>query len=339
MPPRFRAGRAAPRRSHPTRGPRRFAARVAGCLIAAAAGLASMGAAAAADAAAAPETKVTQTRVPEIKPFTGTLQKIYETGVIRLGHRLNSPPFAFLGPDGKPIGYSLDICEVVVEEVARHLHRGVDVALVPVTPENRFDLVRNGQVDLECGSSTANDERRAYVDFSPTIFVTGTRLLVKRGSRIQSLRDLQGHTIALTRGTVHATVVPRLVQQQGFKIDFLFTADHDESFAAVADGRADAFANDDIQLAGMIAVRNAAPDFRVVGASLTYADYALALRRDDPDFAEVVGQAFERLSGSGEIRAIYRRWFQRPLPSGIRLNLPMSPHLEHVFRLEGQYSD
>ena len=335
MPPTFRAGRAAPRRSLPTRRLQRIAAWAAGFLVAGAAHAAMAAAPAVSAAPAVPA----RSPAAEIKPFTGTLQRIYETGIIRIGHRLNSPPFAFLGPDGQPIGYSLDICEVVIEEVARHLHRAVDVTLVPVTPENRFDLVRNGQVDLECGSSTANDERRAYVEFSPTIFVTGTRLLVKRGSRIRSLRDLQGRTLALTRGTVHAAVVPRLVQQQGFKIDFLFTADHDESFAAVAEGRADAFANDDIQLAGMIAVRNAAPDYRVVGASLTYADYALVLRRDDPDFAGVVGQAFERLSGSGEIRAIYRRWFQRPLPSGIRLNLPMSPHLEHVFRLEGQYSD
>lgn len=326
MTARSRAARSAPGLSHPT--PQRrwpFAA------LAAFASLVTSLAWGMALAAASPNAG--------IQPFTGTLQRLYETGVIRIGHRLNSPPFAFLAPDGQPIGYSLDLCEVVIEEVARHLHRPLDVELVPVTPANRFDRVRSGEVDLECGSSTANDERRAFVAFSPTIFVTGTKLLVKRGSRIRTLRDLQGKTLALTRGTVHATLLPRLIEQQGLAVERLFTADHDESFAAVANGKADAFANDDIQLAGMIAARDAASDFRVVGDFLTYADYALVLRRDDPDFAEVVDQAFERLSGSGEIRAIYRRWFQRPLPSGVRLNLPMSPHLEHVFRLEGQLSD
>ena len=275
----------------------------------------------------------------EIKPFTGTLQKIYEAGVIRLGHRLNSPPFAFLAPDKKPIGYSLDICEVVVERIALHLHRSIDVELVPVTPSNRFDLVRGGQVDLECGSSTANDERRAFVVFSPTIFVTGTKLLVKRGSRIRSLRQLQGQTVVLSEGTVHAKLIPQIAERQKLDIEFVFARDHDASFEMLASGKAEAFANDDIQLAGMLAARDAASDYRVVGDFLTYADYALTLRRDDPDFAEVIDQAFEYLSGSGEIRAIYRRWFQRPLPSGVTLNLPMSPHLEHVFQLEGQYSD
>ncbi len=274
-----------------------------------------------------------------IKPFTGTLQTIYERGQIRLGHRLNSPPFAFLGPGARPIGYSLDICEVVVEAIARHLHRAVDVQWVPVTPSNRFDLVRNGQVDLECGSSTANAERREIVAFSPTLFVTGTRLLVRRGSQLRSLRDLRGRTVVLSEGTVHAKLVPQLAARQNLDINFIFAPDHDASFQWLAEGKADAFANDDIQLHGMLAARDAGPDYRVVGDFLTYADYALSLRRDDPAFADVVDQAFAGLSGSGEIRAIYRRWFLRPLPSGVNLNLRMSPHLEHVFRLDDQHSD
>lgn len=276
---------------------------------------------------------------PAIKPFTGTLQTLYKRGVIRIGHRVNSPPFAFLGPDNKPIGYSLDLCEVVVEEIARHLHRGLDVELVPVTPSNRFDLVRGGQVDLECGSSTANAERREFVAFSPTIFVTGTKLLVRRGSQIRSLRDLRGRKVVLSEGTVHAKLLPQLAARQKLDIDFVFARDHDASFESLAEGKAEAFANDDIQLHGMLAARDAGSDYRVVGDFLTYADYALTLRRDDPAFAEVIDQAFDRLSGSGEIRAIYRRWFQRPLPSGVTLNLRMSPHLEHVFKLDDQNSD
>lgn len=285
-------------------------------------------------------TGLAQTReLPEIKPFTGTLQKIYETGVIRIGHRTNSPPFAFLGPRNEPMGYSLDICEVLVEEIARHLHRSIDTELVPVTPSDRFDRVRSGDVDLECGSSTANNERRQFVAFSPTIFVTGTKLLVRRGSQVRSLRQLQGRTIVLTEGTVHAKQIPALAERQGLKIDFAYAPDHDKSFQMVRDGKVDAFANDDVQLAGEVAAHDAATDVRVVGDFLTYADYALTMRRDDPDFAAVIEQGFERLSGSREIRAIYRRWFQQPLPSGISLNLRMSPHLEHVFQLEGLSRD
>jgi glutamate/aspartate transport system substrate-binding protein len=274
-----------------------------------------------------------------IAPFTGTLQKIFERGVIRVGHRENSPPFAFLDAQRRPIGYSLDICEVVIEEIARHLRQPIQAEYIPVTPSNRFELINNGSVDLECGSTTASAQRRLLVDFSPTIFVTGTKLLVRRGSGIRSLRDLQGKTVVLTNGTIQAEAIPKIAQRQKLAIRFELAADHDQSLQALATGRADAFANDDVQLHGTIAARDAAADYRVVGEFLTYADYALMFRRDDAEFAEVVRQAFDRMAGSGEIRAIYRKWFQRPLPSGASLDLPMSPHLEHVFRLQGLAAD
>jgi glutamate/aspartate transport system substrate-binding protein len=286
------------------------------------------------------DSAVAQARgAPAVAPFSGTLQKIYETGVIRIGHRENSPPFAFLDAQRRPIGYSLDICDVVVEQIAQHVHKPVRVEYVPVTPSNRFDLVKSGAVDLECGSTTASSERRTVFDFSPAIFVTGTKLLVKRGSGIRSLRDLQGKTVVLTSGTVHAENMPRLAQRQKLAIQFVFAPDHDASFRLLAEGKADAFANDDIQLYGEIAVRNAASDYRVVGEFLSYADYALMFRRGDPEFAEVVNQAFERMAGSGETRAIYRRWFEQRLPNGAQLNVPMSPHLEHVFKLQGLAPD
>lgn len=274
-----------------------------------------------------------------VAPFSGTLQKVYESGVIAIGHRENSPPFAFVDSRRQPIGYALDICAVVIEEIARTLHKDVQVRHVPVTPSNRFDLVAGGAVDLECGSTTASSERRAMVDFSQTIFVTGTKLLVKRGSPVRSLRDLRGKTVVLTSGTIHADAIPKIAQRQKLDIQFVFKPDHNESFAALASGAADAFANDDVQLHGMVAARNAIAQYRVVGDFITYADYALMFRRQDPEFAAVVQQAFERLSESGEIAAIYRKWFLRPLPSGETLGVPMSAHLEHVFRLQGRAAD
>ena len=180
-----------------------------------------------------------QTRdFPAVSPFTGTLKKIYEGGVIRVGHRENSPPFAFLDANRRPIGYSLDICEVVVDEVAQHVRKDIKVEYVPVTPANRFDLVSSGAVDLECGSTTASTERRAIVAFSPTTFVTGTKLLVKRGSGIRSLSALQGKTVVLTRGTIQADVIPKLAQRQQLAIQFIFGNDHNESFQAVATDKA-----------------------------------------------------------------------------------------------------
>jgi glutamate/aspartate transport system substrate-binding protein len=281
-----------------------------------------------------------QTRGTDLVPtYTGTMKKIAESGTVHIGYRENSPPFAFLDASKKPIGYSLDLCEIVVEEIGTELGKDVRVQYRAVTPENRFDLVNSGAIDLECGSTTNNMERRKIAAFSPTMFVTGTKLLVRRGSGILNFRDLQGKTVVLTRGTVHETAIPRLAERQKLAIKFVFAGDHKESFETLAAGKADAFANDDVQLYGMLAETKSGADFRVVGDFLTYADYALMFRKEDPDFAEVVERAFHRLAGGREIVAIYERWFQKPLPSGIRLNLPMSPHLEELFRVQGLPSD
>ena len=268
-----------------------------------------------------------------------TLRKIDETRVVRLGYRASSPPFAFLDTAKRPIGYSLDLCEIVVDEIAREVGKELQVEFRPVTPENRFELVRSGEIDLECGSTTNSAERRQIVAFSPTMFVTGTKLLVRRGSGIRSLRDLAGKTVVLTRGTVQEVSIPKIVERQKLSVKFIVTGDHSESFQALAAGKADAFANDDVQLFGMLAQTRSAGDFRVVGDFLTYADYALMLRKDDPEFAEVVDRAFHRLAGSREIVAIYDRWFMKSLPSGERLKLPMGPHLEEIFRVQGLPSD
>jgi ABC-type amino acid transport substrate-binding protein len=272
-------------------------------------------------------------------PYTGTLGKINDSGEIHLGYRENSPPFAFLDAQRKPLGYALDLCAIVIEEIAAELGKDIRVASRAVTPENRFDLVTSGAIDLECGSTTNNIERRKVAAFSPTMFVTGTKLLVRRGSGILNFRDLAGKTVVLTRGTVQETAVPKLAQRQGIAVKFVFAADHGESFRTLASGKADAFANDDVQLYGMVAETRSAGEFRVVGDFLTYADYALMFRKDDPEFAEVVERAFRKLAGSREIVAIYERWFQKPLPSGVRLDLPMSPHLEEIFRVQGLPSD
>lgn len=274
-----------------------------------------------------------------VMPYTGTLKKINDLGVIRLGYRENSPPFAFHATNGKPIGYSLDLCDVIVEEVAAELRKDIRVEMRPVTPENRFELVKSGEIDLECGSTVNSIERRKELGFSPTIFVTGAKLLVRRGGGIRSFSDLGGKTVVLTRGTVHSEIIPKMAARQKLAITFISAADHQESFQALVAGKADAFINDDVQLHGMLAETRSATDFRIVGDFLTYADYALTMRKDDTDFAEVVDRAFAKLAGSREIVAIYDKWFMRPLPHGIRLNLRMSPHLEELFRVQGMPSD
>jgi ABC-type amino acid transport substrate-binding protein len=266
----------------------------------------------------------------------GTLKKIKDSGVIRIGHRENSVPFAFLDPKGQPVGYSIDLCNAVVEEVVNELGgQEIRVEYRPVTTENRFALLTSGEIDLECGSTTSNLERRKQVAFSPLIFVTGTKLLVRKDSPIKSLRDLKGKTVVVTRGTTNAAAMQALSDKQKLGISFVTGADHKESFEIFASGKADAFANDDVLLYGMIAETKTGDQYRVVSDFLSYDPYGLMFRKDDPQFAQVIDRTFAKLAESREIMWIYEKWFVKRLPSGVLLNLPISPQLEENFRVLG----
>jgi ABC-type amino acid transport substrate-binding protein len=268
--------------------------------------------------------------------LTGTLKKVKDSGVITIGHRENSVPFSFLGAGGQPVGYSIDLCHAIVEEVIDELGgQEIRVEYRPVTPENRFALLTSGEIDLECGSTTSNLERRKQVAFSPHIFVTGTKLLVRRDRPIKSLRGLKGKTVVVTRGTTNAAAMQALSDKQKLGIAFITGGDHKEAFQIFASGKGDALANDEVLLYGLLAETKTRDEYRVIGEFLSYDPYGIAYRKDDPQFAEVVDRTFDRLAASREIVWIYEKWFLKRLPSGVRLNLPISPQLEENFRVLG----
>jgi glutamate/aspartate transport system substrate-binding protein len=272
--------------------------------------------------------------------LTGTLKKIKDSGVIRLGYRENSAPFAFSDPRGQPVGYSIDLCNAIVEEVIDELGGAeIRVEYQVVTPENRFSVLLAGEIDLECGSTTDNLERRKQVAFSPTIFVTGTKLLVRRDSPIKSVRDVQSRTVAVTRGTTNATAMQRLSDKQRLGMTFVTGADHKEAFELFAAGKAEALANDDVLLYGLLAETKSGAQYRVISDFLSYDPYGLMYRKDDPQFAQAVERTFRRLAESRELVWIYDRWFLKRLPSGVRLNLPISPQLQELFRVLGLPAD
>ena len=268
--------------------------------------------------------------------LTGTLKKIKDSKTITLGYRASSIPFSYLNNVGDPIGYSIDLCNQVVDEISSELE-GVEIAVKyeKVTSETRIAAVRSGEVDLECGSTTANFERKKEVAFSPIFFVAGTKLLVPRSSRIGSYRDLKDKTVVVTAGTTNEAAVRAISDKQHLGIKLVIGKDHGESFAMLKDGKADAFATDDVLLYGLLATTKSSDQYRVVGEYLSYDPYGLMYRKDDPDFAAIVDRTFSRLAQSRELVQLYNKWFQQRLPTGETLDLPMSPQLEEIFRVEG----
>jgi glutamate/aspartate transport system substrate-binding protein len=266
--------------------------------------------------------------------LTGTLKKIKDTGIVKIGNRDASIPFSYYNDKQQPIGYGIDICLKVVDAIKAELKMpNLRVDFVPVTSQTRIPILAGGNIDLECGSTTNTVERQKQVAFAPTYFFTGTRLLVKTTSGIRNYDDLKGKVVVVTAGTTNEQAIKTYSDVKNLGIKFLQARDHAESFLAVEIGRAMAFPMDDILLYGLRARARKPADFEIVGELLTDEPYAIMMRKDDPAFKKAVDSAVIALYRSGEINKIYGKWFQSPIsPSDINLNLPMSDALKELIK-------
>ena len=269
--------------------------------------------------------------------LSGTLQKVHESGIVTLGYRSASFPFSFIQPGAaEPMGYSIDLCRGVVDEIRRELDgTPVKIAYAPVTAETRIDAVSAGTVDLECGSTTSNIERQKRVAFSPIIYVAGTKLLAKRSSGITSYHDLTGKTLVVTAGTTNEAAMKLLNEKYKLGITIVSAKDHDTSYEMLAEGQAAAFATDDVLLQGFVSSRKAEATMAVVGDFITYEPYGLMYRKDDPLMAAAVARAFATMARTRTLFGTYQTWFLQRTPTGEVLNLPISPQLAETFRVLG----
>ena len=256
----------------------------------------------------------------------GTLAKINESGEIVIGHRESSVPFSYLDENQQPVGYSIDLCMKIVDAVAEELGKEISVRYVPVNPKTRIALMANGTIDLECGSTTNNLTRQQQVEYLPVTFVTGTKIMARRDSGIASVADLDGKAIALAQGTTNERAVMAAVEELGIDVRILPVRDHAEGMLSLETDRVDAYATDHILLYGLISKSKTPDDFAVVGDFLSFDPYALMVRRDDSAFELVGKKALAQVFRSGEIDAIYAKWFDD-------LGVPADPLLDAAFQL------
>ena len=270
----------------------------------------------------------------QAQPLSGTLKKIKDTGVIKVGHRDASIPFSYLDDKQQPIGYSMELCARIVDAVKVELKMPkLKVELVPVTSQTRVPILTGGNIDMECGSTTNSKERQKQVSFAFTTFYTGTKLLVKKASGIKSYKDLKGKTVAVTQGTTNERAIKGLNDKDNLGMSFIHAKDHNESFLTVDTGRAVAFPMDDILLYSLVASSKNPGEWTIVGEFLSDDPYGIMIRRDDPQWQEFVNKVIGGLMKSGEIRKIYAKWFQAPIPpKGVNLNVPISTKLEGLIK-------
>jgi ABC-type amino acid transport substrate-binding protein len=242
--------------------------------------------------------------------LTGTLKKIKDSGTIVIGHRDESPPFSFIDANGKPAGYSIDLCNRVVQSVKQTLGLAdLKVQYVPLAAADRIAAVAGGKVDIECGNSTITLSRLEDVDFSNMTFITGASLLVKADSGINGVGDLSGKTVGVSAGTTTEKALEAKLKQAMVEAKVVKVKDHNEGIAMLESGEIDAYAGDQIVLIGL--GRNVAdPKTLALTPELfTYEPYGLMVRRDDADFRLAANRALVQLYRSGEIGQIYNKWF------------------------------
>jgi len=262
-----------------------------------------------------------------------TLRRVRDTGSLTIGVREASLPFSFIDTQKQPQGYSVDLCLKVADAIKSELKlQRLDVRFVPVTSANRIAMVKEGKVDLECGSTTNTRDRQKEVAFAYTTFVAGIKMLAKKSSNINGVEDLRGKTVVVTKGTTSEKMLRQMNDDRVLKLEILATKDHNESFAAVADGRAVAFPMDDVLLYGLISKASKPDDFAVVGKYLSVEPYAIMLRKDEPAFERLVDRTLNEMFQSGEIRRLYARWF-----STKELTVPMNQYLKEAFAVPNTY--
>ena len=266
--------------------------------------------------------------------LTGTLQKVKETNRIVLGFQEASVPFSYLDGNQKAIGYAVDICMKIVDAVKRELKlSSLDVETSPVTSSNRIPLMMNGTVDLVCSATTNNAERQRQVAFTKSHFLSATRFAARKSDNITTIDHLKGKPVVAVAGSTNMVQLNQVNGARNLGITPLAAKDQAEAFLMLETGRAAAYVLDDVQLAVAIARSKDPSAYIISEEAFSRAEpYGIMLRKDDAAFKAVADRATAELYRSPEIEAIYKKWFESPVPpNGLNFKTPMTAVLRNAY--------
>jgi glutamate/aspartate transport system substrate-binding protein len=263
-----------------------------------------------------------------------TLQKIKDAGTITIGHRDSSVPFSYLDNDQKPIGFSLELCDLVVAKIKAKLGQGgLKVAYQAVNSSNRIPLVKNGTVDIECGSTANTIARQQEVAYSVIFYAPQFKWIALTSSNLKTTDDLKGKAVVVTQGTNTAQFVAKLNAEKSLGLKILQGKDHAESFLLVDTGRASAFMEDDILLAGLKANAASPDNFVFLTDAFPSDPYGVMMSKGDGEFKKLVDDALIEAMKSGLYDKLYTKWFETSIPpKNINLKFPQSEKLRELVK-------
>jgi glutamate/aspartate transport system substrate-binding protein len=266
--------------------------------------------------------------------LTGTLKKVKDTNRIVLGVRDGGPPFSYIDNEQKYVGYTVDICSRIVDAVKKEIDApNLRVEMIPITSSTRIPLMTNGTIDLECGSTTNNAERQKQVAFTNSHFVTASRFASKKARDIKTIDDLKGKSVVSVAGSVNVIQINKVNAERKLNINVQGAKDTVEAFLMLEGDRAAAYVMDDVQLSVLIALSKDPAAYTISDEAFGPPEpYGIMLRKNDEPFKALVDRTTADLYRSPEIAAIYRKWFESPVPpKGINYNFPMPAELKHAF--------
>ena len=264
--------------------------------------------------------------LPGFAHASSTLEKIAETGSIAIGYDVSSP-FSFSDEVGKqPVGYTIDICLKVVEAIKRELRQpGLTVTFVQVPTADRIAALKAGKFDLECGSAPNTAEAREQVAFTIPTYIAGARILKAKGAPIEKLVDITGKTVVTTEGTNSERLIRDKKYQLSLQANLVLAKNHRDAFALFESGKADAFIMDDIVLSALLADSKTPEKFTMSKDLLSIEPLAIMFSKEDRNLAALVEREMAQLYKSGQMRKLYSKWFQSPLPQR-NFNLNVAPN-------------
>jgi glutamate/aspartate transport system substrate-binding protein len=239
----------------------------------------------------------------------GRLKKIQETATIKIAYRSDSPPFSFVDPQGKPAGYTIDLCVRAAKSIERQLGlSALGIQWVAVSAQTRFDAIVSGAADLECGSTTVSLSRMKLVDFSSFVYAESTGVLVNAGAGLFSFNDLAGKRIGVVPGSTNAQAIRDQLDRRKLDAKLVSFAERDAGVAALGRGELDGFASDKLVLLALAQAANL-PNLTMLPEDLSFEPFAIMLPRGDWELRLAVNTTLARLFRSGEILDLYGKYF------------------------------
>ncbi|MBC2690865.1 MULTISPECIES: transporter substrate-binding domain-containing protein [Pseudomonas] len=272
------------------------------------------------------------TSVAQADDLTGTLKKIKESGTVTLGYRDASLPFSYLNDAQQPIGYSIELCQKIVDQIKVKVGEpGLKTEYVSVVAATRTPLLINGTIDLECGVTTNTVERQKQIGFLLTSYVASAKYAVKKTAGINSVADLKGKAVVVITGGSGEWITKNLNREKQLGLKILNAKDGGEAFLMLETGRAVAYINDDVQLMATIAQSRSPDAYTLLPEPMSAEPYAIGIRKNDPQFKSFADDVLRNLYSTGVIDAQYPKWFEQPIPpKNAVINLPMSEALKQA---------